>query len=577
MLDMNTLKDLDYTYDTYFRSNIDERILNKIEEINSENPVSYESMMISKIKTKELIYQPNYLKKTLDLKNTNSTYNQYDQFDFIKKYDILLSNNITKKTSSLKENFSFNYNSKVQNQEKIDNLSNINKDFYINNIKNYTSYKNTDFLNNINTTYNQDVHPNGRDSKILFKDDKNSKENESIFIQEKEGLEITNDNFDKQDLLESNLDSKLVFSNPNFKESNKYIMTGLKINSRQENIKIDPSIKTIKHYENLLHSKNAPNISINEEISNKNSKLEKVPKEYFLENQNFLISKSILNSKQSFIEKQLNKHFTKHISNNNMVLKDTEEYMKKYHTKDKYMNYQGNNDCLNCNLKEKINKKFDVQFKQKFRTYDNILNTTIIEAKKLIHLKKYENAYSLLKNYLQFNKKCDDSNNHADIYYLLGEVCRLLKQYKESEYSFLEALRFEIHSNMCYFSIGQLYLEYGKQYSNSIKMFEKYLLKSKKNALNRITNDIKNNNIDEKIPYAHYYLAKAYFLINNIKSCEKNLGIAIELIENNSSFTMIREMTELLNNAKILRKESKIKSELLNNKDSIDSDTFKND
>ena len=46
---------------------------------------------------------------------------------------------------------------------------------------------------------------------------------------------------------------------------------------------------------------------------------------------------------------------------------------------------------------------------------------------------------------------------HSDIFYLYGEVCRVMKNYEESEKYILDALRFEKHSPYVYYSFLKSY------------------------------------------------------------------------------------------------------------------------
>ena len=60
---------------------------------------------------------------------------------------------------------------------------------------------------------------------------------------------------------------------------------------------------------------------------------------------------------------------------------------------------------------------------------------------------------------------------HSDLFYLYGEVNRLIKQYKTAEDYLLKALKFELHSPYVFYSLGILYQEL-KEYQNSNKFFK---------------------------------------------------------------------------------------------------------
>ena len=62
---------------------------------------------------------------------------------------------------------------------------------------------------------------------------------------------------------------------------------------------------------------------------------------------------------------------------------------------------------------------------------------------------------------------------HSDIFYLYGEVCRILKRIDESEYYLNECLKFENFSPFVLFSLGLLYQEI-YDYKKSNKYFKNF-------------------------------------------------------------------------------------------------------
>jgi tetratricopeptide (TPR) repeat protein len=63
---------------------------------------------------------------------------------------------------------------------------------------------------------------------------------------------------------------------------------------------------------------------------------------------------------------------------------------------------------------------------------------------------------------------------HSDIFYLYGEVCRVLKKLTESEKFLLDCLKLEYHSPFVYYSLGLLYYETG-EFKYSISFFKHFL------------------------------------------------------------------------------------------------------
>ena len=118
----------------------------------------------------------------------------------------------------------------------------------------------------------------------------------------------------------------------------------------------------------------------------------------------------------------------------------------------------------------------------------------------------FKKAYEMLKIPLS------QGLAHADIFYLYGEVCRILKKFEEGEKYLLHCLKFEHHSPYVFYSLGLIFQEM-LQYNYSNTFFKHFI-----SLLNS--------------PDAHYHMAKNYIQLN------KNLKAAINItkaIENNKS------------------------------------------
>jgi len=118
----------------------------------------------------------------------------------------------------------------------------------------------------------------------------------------------------------------------------------------------------------------------------------------------------------------------------------------------------------------------------------------------------FKKAYEMLK------LPITQGLRHADIYYLFGEVCRILKKLEEGETYLLECLKFEHHSPFVYYSLGLLYQEILQhKYSNC---FFKHFVGLLSNS------------------DGHFQLAKSYLALNKTLKSAIHITKAIELNKN---------------------------------------------
>ena len=131
------------------------------------------------------------------------------------------------------------------------------------------------------------------------------------------------------------------------------------------------------------------------------------------------------------------------------------------------------------------------------------LNKILLKSENLIKHKKYFLAYNLLKEIILTGEF------HSDLFYLFGEVNRILKNYQNAENYLLLALNFEIHSPKVFYSMGLLYQDL-KQYVYSNIFFKLYL---------RL---IENDNV-------HYLISKNYAAMGDYLKAAKEMTVAIEM------------------------------------------------
>ena len=156
------------------------------------------------------------------------------------------------------------------------------------------------------------------------------------------------------------------------------------------------------------------------------------------------------------------------------------------------------------NLNQKDIDKNKKNYKQ---NKENILKTDLskilLESRDLIKKLKIKQAYKLLKKTISTNIQ------HSDLFYLYGEINRLIQQYKTAEDYLLKALKFELHSPYVFYSLGLLYQEL-KEYNNSNKFFKLFF---------RLM-----NNAD-----LHFQMGLNYFYMKDYINAAEELSQAIEL------------------------------------------------
>ena len=118
------------------------------------------------------------------------------------------------------------------------------------------------------------------------------------------------------------------------------------------------------------------------------------------------------------------------------------------------------------NLNQKDNKKIKNNANNiKETKIKSDLSKILLESRDLIKKVKIKEAYILLR------KTILTGIQHSDLFYLYGEVNRLINQYKTAEDYLLKAVKFELHSPYAFYSLGLLYQDL-KEYQNSNKFFK---------------------------------------------------------------------------------------------------------
>lgn len=135
-------------------------------------------------------------------------------------------------------------------------------------------------------------------------------------------------------------------------------------------------------------------------------------------------------------------------------------------------------------------------------TKNSNLSKILLESRDLIKKKKLKRAYILLKKTISTNIQ------HSDLFYLYGEINRMLKQNEVAEEYLIKSLKFELHSPYAFFSLGLLYQD-TKEHHNSIKFFKLF---------NRLL-----DNAD-----VHFQLAINYFNLKDFVNAAEEMSKAID-------------------------------------------------
>ena len=254
----------------------------------------------------------------------------------------------------------------------------------------------------------------------------------------------------------------------------------------------------------IIDQKNINNIQVNNQ-DNLSSKLYLKQRNNLLNNENQSYNNNFSRIKRTFDFKnrKINKPTSKSI-NLKKIKREREEI--------KSNNNFFNTTTLSMKTQYKplfsktINKSFIFPHIQHIKNKNRYeMNKILLKSEDLINHKKYILAYNLLKEIISTGEY------HSDLFYLFGEVNRILKNYQNAENYLLLALNFEIHSPKVFYSMGLLYHDL-KQYSYSnifLKLFIRLI------------------NTDN----AHYIRAKNYVMLGDYLKAAKEMTIAIDMNE----------------------------------------------
>ena len=339
--------------------------------------------------------------------------------------------------------------------------------------------------------------------------------------QKKQKSKILSKEIDVNDLIINNNDNRKIINKNKINEIKKTLETS---NSNVQNKSYFTASKLGKIGNKSLDiEKNL----LSQRFFNKNIKMPS-PFQKIQNINSFSISKNPMTTKNKHIQLNGNDFLSKSQNNfyrNNMNKTQKLSTSNTLNNKINYKSYDKskNNIDINKSIQKKykplfsktINKKYLFAHDKHILNKNQLqLNKILLQSQTLIKNHKYVSAYYLLRNTISTGEY------HSDLFYLYGEVNRVLKNYQNAEDYLLLALNFEIHSPYVFYSMGLLYQNLNEyNYSNIfLKLFQRL---------------INNDNV-------HFLIAKNYMGMGELIKAAKELTIAIEMNNENDSYYKFR-------------------------------------
>ena len=301
-----------------------------------------------------------------------------------------------------------------------------------------------------------------------------------------------NNNYNKLDENENLINYKNDYNDNNIVKSQEYDYNYNNINNSLNN----------NNYNNMIKS-------MNNNLSNNILRLQNDNINNNVKSKNFVLSNGVATNK---IQRYSTPKNTKNKIDFNSLNKENNILNKENNILDSFaMNKRRYKPIFS----KTINKKYLIDHNIHIKNKNKIeLNKILLQAHSFIKNHKYISAYYLLRNTIATGEY------HSDLFYLYGEVNRLLKNYENAEDYLLLALNFEIHSPYVFYSMGLLYQNINQYvYSNIFfRLFQRL---------------IDNDNI-------HFLIAKNYFEIGELLKAAKEVTIAIEMNKENGIYYKLR-------------------------------------
>ena len=297
-------------------------------------------------------------------------------------------------------------------------------------------------------------------------------------------------NFQKNQIINDELSSK----NTNNKVFNKFYINNKSFsNSKYNEFSNESNGKKSKKYNEKISS-SINNNELNEKMKgNLNESFSKIAK---INNKSIDTDANVLSKIKFNVKKENENNFNNNYTNiKSPFHKPVDNYSKKIALYN-----------LETNTNNKTNSKLSSKNPQSEHIKHNKnsnLSKILLESRDLIKKKKLKQAYILLKQTISTGIQ------HSDLFYLYGEINRMLRQNNTAEKYLIKSLKFELHSPYSFFSLGLLYQD-KKDYKNSNKFFSLF---------NRLL-----DNAD-----VHFQKAINYFNMKDFVNAAEEISKAIDL------------------------------------------------
>ena len=511
---------------------------------NNKSENNTNNTMQQNFMSNDISKQQKYIIKEKPIQRKNISNNLSTQQKFIQN-EITIKRNVTQNDMSMHRQYLPNDMS-IQNQYIPNNISsqrkNISNNMSIQRqyIQNDISLQNQYMPNNISTQRKNISNNNSIQRQYIPNDIPIHRENISNDISVQNQY-IQNNMSSQRQYIPNDMPTQKQYIQNDISKQNRYISNDMSIQNQyiQNDISIprnnsnDVSIQKQKQYKSnsipkqyfqndiSIQKNNFNNISMQKQKQYKSNSIQK----QYLPN-DMSIQKN--NSNDVSVQKQYKSNHNSiqnpYYSQDNTIQRRNKSNNKSFLNKIIQKDFKSNdkqemNKSMHINYKplfsDSINKKYIFGHDKHISNRNPIrLNKILLQAQTLIKNHKYTSAYYLLQ------KTIATGEYHSDLFYLYGEVNRILENYKIAEDYLLLALNFEIHSPYVFYSMGLLYhtlKEY--QYSNIfLKLFHSLINNDK----------------------VHLFIAKNYMGLGELTKAAKELTKAIDLSHDNDNYYKIR-------------------------------------
>ena len=287
------------------------------------------------------------------------------------------------------------------------------------------------------------------------------------------------------------MNNKLSSQDKNPKiNNNKIYKKNNSISNNSKKLKNESNEKMGDNFNNISNTINELNEKMNGNLNESFSKIAKI------NNKSISTDANVLSKIKFDVKKENGKDLNNNYTNiNSPFNKPSDNYSKKI----ALYNLETN---TNIKTNGKPNSKKPSSEHIKHNKNSN-LSKILLESRDLIKKKKLKQAYILLKQTIL------TGTQHSDLFYLYGEINRMLRQNNTAEQYLIKSLKFELHSPYSFFSLGLLYQDMN-DYKRSNKFFSLF-----------------NHLLDNAD--VHFQMAINYFNMKDFVNAAEEISKAIDL------------------------------------------------